>query len=137
MAKTVIQSVDEYIASHPEQVQKILQRVRSAVRKALPDAEECISYQIPTYKQHGAAVIYFAGFKEHFSLYPVGAGLVEAFGDEVAKRVVSKGTIRFPLSEPVPGKLIERIARFRAKETAARPEAKAQGSRSKPAAKKR
>lgn len=135
MAKTVFQSVDEYVASHPEPVQKILQRVRSAIRKALPSAEECISYQIPTYKQQGAAVIYFAGFKEHFSLYPVGAGLVEALGDEVAKRVVSKGTIRFALSEPVPAKLIERIAKFRAKETLARQQAK--GSRSKPAARKR
>ncbi len=118
MAKTDVKSVDEYIASQPEAVQGVLERMRSAIRKALPGAEEVISYQIPAYKLRGARVIYFAGWKQHYSLYPAGSRLVEAFRDELARYEVSKGTIRFPLSEPVPVKLIARIATFRAKEVA-------------------
>jgi uncharacterized protein YdhG (YjbR/CyaY superfamily) len=84
---------------------------------ALPEAEEVISYQIPAYKLNGRAVIYFAGWREHYSLYPASGELKAAFKDELAPYEVSKGTIRFPLSEPVPVKLIERITKFRAKET--------------------
>jgi uncharacterized protein YdhG (YjbR/CyaY superfamily) len=124
MAKTDFKSVDEYIAKHPEDVQAILQRVRSTIRKALPGAQEVISYQIPTYKLHGGYVIYFAGWKRHYSLYPATDHLVAAFKDELAPYEVSKGTIRFPLSQPVPVKLIERIAKFRAKEAAERASAK-------------
>ncbi|HET9765665.1 MAG TPA: DUF1801 domain-containing protein [Thermoanaerobaculia bacterium] len=123
MAKTDFQSVDEYLAAQPEAAQAILRRIRAAIRKALPDAEEVISYQIPAYKLLGGTVLYFAGWKEHFSLYPVGAELVAAFGDELAPLVVSKGTIRFPLSQPVPVKLVERIAKFRGEEARARPKA--------------
>ena len=116
MAKTDYKSVDEYMAAQPEDVRAILQRVRSTIRKALPGAEEVISYQIPAYKLHGGAALYFAGWKKHFSLYPATDQMVEAFKDELAPYEVDKGTIRFPLSEPVPVKLIERIAKFRAKE---------------------
>ena len=119
MAKTNFQSVDEYIASHPEPVQVVLERVRSAIRKALPKAKEVISYQIAAYKQDGAAVIYFAGWKQHYSLYPASDRLVAAF-PELAPYKISKGTIRFPLAEPVPVKLIGSIAKFRAKEVAER-----------------
>jgi uncharacterized protein YdhG (YjbR/CyaY superfamily) len=125
MAKTNFKSVDEYIASQPEPVQGTLGRVRSAIRKAVPGAEEVISYQIPTYKLHSDAVLYFAGWKQHYSLYPAGERLVASFKDELAPYKVNKGTIRFPLSEPVPVKLIERIAKFRAKEVAERQKAKA------------
>jgi uncharacterized protein YdhG (YjbR/CyaY superfamily) len=119
MAKTDFKSVDEYIATHPEEVQAILQRVRTTIRKAVPGAEEVISYQIPAYKLHGGAVIYFAGWKRHFSLYPATGPLVEAFRDDLAPYEVNdKGTIRFPLSQPVPVRLIARIAKFRAKEAA-------------------
>ncbi len=120
MAKTDFTSVDQYIATYPEDVQAILQRVRSAIRMAVPGTEETISYQIPTYKLHGIAVIYFAGWKRHYSLYPATDHLVEAFRDELAPYDISKGTIRFPLSQPVPVKLIGRIAKFRAKEAAER-----------------
>ena len=119
MAKTDFKSVDEYIASQPEAVQGILERVRSTVRKAVPGAEEVISYQIPTYKLNGRPVLYFAGWKQHYSLYPASDDLVEAFNDDLAPYEIDKGTIRFPLSQPVPVKLIERIAKFRAKEAAA------------------
>jgi uncharacterized protein YdhG (YjbR/CyaY superfamily) len=120
MAKTDFKSVDEYIASQPEAVQGILERVRSTVRKAVPGAEEVISYQIPTYKLHGGPVLYFAGWKKHYSLYPATDRLIAAFKEDLAPYAVNKGTIRFPLSEPVPVKLIQRIAKFRAKEVAAR-----------------
>lgn len=120
MAKTDFQSVDEYIAAHLEDVQAILSCVRSAIRNAVPGAEETISYQIPAYKLRGGAVLYFAGWKRHYSLYPAGDRLVRAFRSELAPYKISKGTIRFPLSEPVPVKLIGDIAKFRAKEGDAR-----------------
>lgn len=130
MAKTNFKSVDEYIASQPERVQRVLNRVRSTIRKAVPGAAEVISYQIPTYKLHGRAVLYFAGWKQHYSLYPSNDRLVAAFKDELAPyEVNSKGTIRFPLSEPIPVKLIEGIAKFRAKEVAEREKAKAAASK--------
>jgi uncharacterized protein YdhG (YjbR/CyaY superfamily) len=86
----------------------------------MPRAEEAISYRIPAYKLRGRVVLFFAGWKEHWSLYPAGERLVAAFRDELAPYKISKGTIRFPLTRPVPMRLIGRIARFRAKETAAR-----------------
>jgi uncharacterized protein YdhG (YjbR/CyaY superfamily) len=114
VAKTRYQSVAEYIATHPAPVRRVLRRVRSAIRKALPKAEEIISYQIPAYKLNGRMVIYFAGWKEHYSLYPVTRQVVAAFESELAPyEVNNKGTVRFPLSEPVPVKLIEGIAKFR------------------------
>ena len=120
MARTNFKSVDEYIATHPEDVQAILERVRRTIRKAVPDAEETISYQIPTYKLHGGAVLFFAGWKHHYSLYPATDHIVEAFKDDLAPYEVNKGTIRFPLSQPVPVRLIGRIAKLRAKEAAER-----------------
>lgn len=92
--------------------------MRSAIRKALPKAEEVISYKIPAYKLHGEVVVYFAGWKQHYSLYPAGDRLVAVFKDELMPYKVSKGTIRFPLGKPVPVKLIERIAKFLAAEIA-------------------
>lgn len=132
MAKTGYTSVDDYIASQPEDAQAVLERVRNTIRRALPRAEEVISYQIPAYKLDGRAVIYFAGWKQHYSIYPAGARLVAAFRKELAPYEVNeKGTIRFPLFERVPVGLIGRIAKFRAKEAAA-------GGKAKPvAAKKR
>ena len=125
MAKTDFKSVDEYIATHPPDVQAILQRVRSTIRKAVPRAEEAISYQIPTFKLHGSYVVYFAGWKQHYSLYPASRPLVAAFKDDLAPYEVNKGTIRFPFSEPVPARLIAGIAKFLAKEADARAKAKA------------
>jgi uncharacterized protein YdhG (YjbR/CyaY superfamily) len=120
MAKTDFKSVDEYLAAQPEGMQAILQRVRNTIRKAMPGAEEVISYQIPAYKLDGRPVLYFAGWKQHYSLYPASDHLVEALKDGLAPYKVKKGTIRFPLAQPVPVNLIERIAKFRAKEAAER-----------------
>jgi uncharacterized protein YdhG (YjbR/CyaY superfamily) len=124
MTKSDFKSIDEYIASQPAAVQAALKRVRSTIRKALPGAEEAISYKMPAYKLHGRVVVYFAGWTQHYALYPGNAHTVAAFKDDLAPYEVSKGTIRFPLSEPIPVKLIERIAKFRAKEVAGREKAK-------------
>ena len=132
MVKTGFKSVDEYMATQPEAVQIVLERVRGAIRKAMPGAEEAISYQIPAYKLHGRPVLYFAGWKQHYSLYPANGQLVAAFKNDLAPYKLSKGTIRFPLSEPVPVKLIGRIAKFRAQEAAAREKAKTSKKRQAP-----
>jgi uncharacterized protein YdhG (YjbR/CyaY superfamily) len=124
MRKSGFRSVDEYIARQPREVQPALRRVREAIRKAIPRADEMISYQIPAYKLEGAAVVYFAGWKAHYSIYPATAPLVAAFADELAGYEKSKGTIRFPLEEPVPVRLIARLAKFRAREAAERAAAK-------------
>lgn len=118
MTKTDFKSVDEYLATQPAAVRSVLERVRSTIRKAVPEAEEMISYKIPAYKLHAAPVLYFAGWKQHYSLYPATKRVVSAFKEELASYEVSKGTIRFPLSQPVPVTLIGRIAKFRAKEVA-------------------
>jgi uncharacterized protein YdhG (YjbR/CyaY superfamily) len=125
MAKTDFTSVDAYIASKPEAVRPILERVRAAIRKALPRAEEIISYQIPAYRLPGGIVIFFAGWKEHYSVYPASDALVAALARELAPYDISKGTIRFPLSARVPVGLIGRIAKLRAQEVARRAEEKA------------
>jgi uncharacterized protein YdhG (YjbR/CyaY superfamily) len=124
VTKTDLTSVDQYIASRPGAAQRVLKRVRSTIRKAVPGAEEAISYKIPTYKLRGRAVLFFAGWKSHYSLYPATSRVVAAFKDDLARYEVRTGTIRFPLSESVPVKLIERIAKFRAKEVAGRETAK-------------
>ena len=119
MARTGFKSVSQYLAAQPRSARGPLERVRSAIRKAVPRAEEGISYQIPAYKLHGHTILYFAGWRRHFSLYPSNARLVAAFKNELAPYEVNdKGTMRFPLSEPIPVKLIAGLARFRAKEVA-------------------
>jgi uncharacterized protein YdhG (YjbR/CyaY superfamily) len=112
-------TVSQYIARFPRPVQATLKRVRAAIRKAIPGAEETISYGIPAFRLQGRTIIYFAGWKQHYSIYPANARLVAAFRDELEPyEINNKGTIRFPLTEPVPAKLIEGLAKFRAKEAA-------------------
>jgi uncharacterized protein YdhG (YjbR/CyaY superfamily) len=130
MAKTDFDSVAQYLAAQPANVRASLRRVRNAIRKAIPEAEETISYQIPTYKLHGRGVLYFAGWKEHYSLYPAPDPVVKAFARELAGYEIRRGTIRFPLSEPVPEQLIARIAKLRAR-------AVAESAKAKPVAAKR
>ena len=131
MAKTDFKSVDDYIASQPEATRGILGRVRSTIRKAVPEAREIISYKMPTYTLHGRRLLYFAVWKRHYSIYAATEQVVAAFQSELASYEVDKGTIRFPLSEPVPVKLIGRIARYRAKEVAEREKAKAAATKSR------
>ena len=114
--KREIESVDEYIAAQPEAAQQALELVRTAIRKAVPKAEESITYKMPTYKMHGERLIYFAGWKQHYSLYPATKRLIATLKNDLKPYAVVKSTVRFSLAEPVPAKLIERIAKFRAKE---------------------
>jgi uncharacterized protein YdhG (YjbR/CyaY superfamily) len=132
VANNDYKSVDEYISAQPEELRDALQRVRSTIRKAVPEAAEVISYKMPTYKLRGNRVLYFAGWKQHYALYAATDSVVAAFKDELAPYEIDKGTIRFPLSAPVPVKLIERIAKFRAKEVVEREEAKATARKKRP-----
>jgi uncharacterized protein YdhG (YjbR/CyaY superfamily) len=118
--KSDLKSVDEYIQSQPVAVQVVLETVRKAIRSAVPRAKEVISYKIPTYKLPGGPVLFFAGWKQHYSLYPASKNIVATLNDDLASYEIAKGTIRFPLSEPVPVKLIQRIAKLRAKEVSGR-----------------
>jgi uncharacterized protein YdhG (YjbR/CyaY superfamily) len=115
-----VASVREYIASKPKESRASLEAVRRAILKGLPNAQEGLAYQIPAYTLNGVGVLYFAGWKSHYSLYPASDALVEAFAKELAPYERSKGTLKFPLSEPVPIRLVERIARFRARQLTTR-----------------
>jgi uncharacterized protein YdhG (YjbR/CyaY superfamily) len=114
--KTEYRSVDEYIAAQPATAQSALKCVREAIRESVPDAEESISYNMPAYKLSGKPLLHFAGWNGYYSLYLATAPVVAAFQSELAPYKVIRGTIRFPLSKPVPTELIERIARFRKSE---------------------
>ncbi len=125
MAKPGFESVAQYIAAQPKPTQTALEQVRAVIRKAMPQgAEEVISYQIPAFRLPGGVVIFFAGWKEHVSIYPATGLVDEVLGDKLAPYRESKGTLRFPLSEPLPLKLIERVAKLKAKEHLARVKAK-------------
>jgi len=115
-----VASVREYVASKPKESRASLEAVRRAILKALPNAQEGLAYQMPAYTLNGVGVLYFAGWKSHYSLYPASDALVEAFAKELAPYERSKGTLKFPLSEPVPVRLIERIAKFRARQLTTR-----------------
>lgn len=106
--------VDGYIAIQPAAVQPVLQQLRNTIKKAAPNAEEVISYQMPAYKLNGV-LVYFAAWKEHIGFYPASAG-ISHFSAKLAKYNISKGTIQFPLSGKLPLKLIADIVKFRVKE---------------------
>lgn len=114
-ATTGYTTVDEYIATFPKEVQAVLEKVRATIRKAVPDAEESISYRIAAYRFHGR-LIYFAAFQNHYSLYPATQLLNDAFEQQLTPYEVSKGTIRFPYGRPVPVRLIGALAKHRAAE---------------------
>ncbi len=112
--------IDEYLAAQPAPMRRALERVRRAILKAVPHGEETIAYKIPTIKLHGRTVLHFAAWKGYYSIYPANTRVVEAFGDRITPYLASKSTLHFPLSEPVPVKLIEEIAKFRAGEIPSR-----------------
>ncbi len=118
MKQGVPESVDEYIAAQPEPVRPKLEQVRAVIRRAVPEAVEVIGYRMPGYKLHGKPMLYFAGFKEHYSLFAASGTFFAALEDELRDYELRKGTIRFPLTKPVPVKLITRIAKLRAAEVA-------------------
>ena len=120
MVKADIKSVEAYIASQPEAMRGILAQVRKAIRDSVPRAEEVISYRMPTYKVDGEAILHFAGWKQHYSLYPATERVLAAFKQELEPRKIHRATIRFQISEPVPVALIASLAKFRAREVAER-----------------
>jgi uncharacterized protein YdhG (YjbR/CyaY superfamily) len=126
-SKNTPQTIDEYIAGYPPDIQQILEKIRTTVREAAPDAIETISYQIPTFKLEGN-LVHFAAFKKHIGFYPAPSG-IEQFDEQLSKYKRAKGSIRFPLDEAIPYHLISEIVRFRVRENLERAEAKRKGKK--------
>jgi uncharacterized protein YdhG (YjbR/CyaY superfamily) len=113
--KVSFSSIDQYIATFPKDVQKILEELRGTIKAAAPDVEEKISYNIPTFTLNGKYLVYFAAWKNHISLYPTPSG-TKAFNKEVARYAEGKGTLKFSIDKPLPLKLITKIVKFRVAE---------------------
>jgi len=120
--QTAPKNIDEYIAGFPHDVQEILEKIRMTIRKAAPDAEETIKYQIPTFTLKGN-LVHFAAFKKHIGFYPPTTGN-EKFKNELSVYEGAKGSVKFPLDKPIPFDLISKIVKLRVKENLDRVEAK-------------
>ncbi|HEX8035572.1 MAG TPA: DUF1801 domain-containing protein [Ktedonobacterales bacterium] len=125
--KAGYRTIDEYIATFPENIQAKLQALRATIRAAAPDAEERISYAMPAFAQNGI-LVYFAAAKNHIGFYPTSSGIA-AFQDELSAYEGSKGAVRFSNDQPLPLDLITRIVKFRLAESLARGAEKAQKSK--------
>ena len=115
-SKAKFTTMDEYIASFPKNVQTVLEKIRQTIRKVAPGATEAISYQIPTFKLNGSNLVHFAAWKEHIGFYATPSGNA-AFKKELAQYKMAKGSIQFPLDEPIPYDLVTKIIKFRVKVT--------------------
>jgi uncharacterized protein YdhG (YjbR/CyaY superfamily) len=120
--KVANDSIDEYISKFPPEIQDILKKLRSVIKESAPDAEEKISYQMPTFVLHGN-LVYFAAFKNHIGFYPTPSG-IEAFKHELSEYKGAKGSVQFPLGKPLPYELISKIVEFRVAENINRAEDK-------------
>jgi uncharacterized protein YdhG (YjbR/CyaY superfamily) len=114
--------IDKYIARFPEEVQSILEKIRKTIRESAPNAEEIMNYGIPTFTLEGN-LVHFAGFKNHIGFYPAPSG-IEKFKKQLSKYEGAKGSVQFPLDQPIPYELIAKIVAFRVKENVAKAEAK-------------
>lgn len=123
-SKSSPKTIDQYIAGFPAEVQNILEKIRTTIRKAAPKADESISYGIATFKLDGRPLIYFAAYKSHIGLYPMTAGIKTKFKKELSSYEGGKGTLKFPLDEPIPFALIGRLVKFKVNENRAHPKAK-------------
>ena len=112
MKQKKYETVDEYIMQFPQQVQRILQEMRRLIKDIAPEAEEKISYQMPTYYLHGN-LVHFAAYKNHIGFYPTPSG-IEAFKEELSSYKSAKGSVQFPINRPIPFDLIRKIVAFRA-----------------------
>ncbi len=121
--KVISKNVDQYIVSFPEATQKLLDQMRAIIRRVVPDAAESMSYGMPAYKLYGKPLVYFAAHKNHIGFYATPTGHTE-FAEELSKFKQGKGSVQFPLNEPLPLDLIERITAFRVKECLAKSKAK-------------
>jgi uncharacterized protein YdhG (YjbR/CyaY superfamily) len=124
-------TIDAYIAAFPPEVGAILQRIREVIQSAAPAAREVISYRMPAFRQHGV-LLYFAAFKHHIGLYPPIAGDA-ALERALARYAGEKGSLRFPLDQPIPYQLIARCAKLRAAQDSAKKAAREKAARAKPA----
>jgi uncharacterized protein YdhG (YjbR/CyaY superfamily) len=115
-SKTKFTTMDEYVATLPKNVQGILEKIRQTIRKAAPGAVETISYQIPTFKLNGKNLVHFAAWKNHIGFYATPSGNA-AFKKEISHYKVAKGSIQFPLEEPIPYDLVAKIVLFRVTES--------------------
>jgi uncharacterized protein YdhG (YjbR/CyaY superfamily) len=115
-------TIDEYIAGFPPDVQEILEKVRMTIRKAAPEAEETINYQMPTFTLYGN-LVHFAAYQHHIGFYPTPTG-IEEFKNELSSYKGAKGSVQFPFDRPIPYDLIGRIVEFRVKENLQKAEAK-------------
>ncbi len=115
-------NIDEFIAGYPEDVQKVLKKVRAAIKRAAPRAEETINYGIPTFTLEGN-LVHFSAFKKHIGFYPTPSG-IEKFKKELSPYEGAKGSVKFPLDQPIPYDLISRIVKFRVEENLKKAEAK-------------
>jgi uncharacterized protein YdhG (YjbR/CyaY superfamily) len=113
--KKQFNTIDEYIGTFPEDVQRILKKMRQTIHDAAPEAVEAISYQIPTFKLNGN-LVHFAAFKNHIGFYPTSSGIV-AFKKELSSYPGGKGSVQFPVDKPIPYDLVKKITLFRVKET--------------------
>lgn len=121
--RTAPKTIAEYVANYPNEVQEKLEKVRATIRKAAPAAEETISYRIPAFTLNGKDLIYFAAYKKHIGVYPAPLDNPE-LKDELAVYASGKGTVKFPLDEPLPYGLITKIVKVRIKENLASTAAK-------------
>jgi uncharacterized protein YdhG (YjbR/CyaY superfamily) len=119
--------MDEYIDTFPEDVQRILNQLRQTIKEAAPEAEETINYQIPTFTLHGN-LVHFAALKNHIGFYPTPSGM-EAFKKELSSYKGAKGSVQFPIDEPLPLPLIRRIVEYRVKENVERKQKKKASSK--------
>lgn len=119
---TAYNAIDEYINTFPEDVRTILNQLRQTIKESAPEAEETINYQIPTFSLHGN-LVHFAAFKDHIGFYPTPTG-IEAFKKELAPYKGAKGSVQFPIDQPLPLPLIRKIVKFRVKENLERKEKK-------------
>lgn len=119
MARTKPKDINGYISDFPEDVQKMLEQIRNTIKNTVPDAEGAISYGIPAFNLKKRYLIYFAAFKKHIGIYPAPVGQKE-FAEDFSPYKTRKGTVQFPLDQPLPLKLIEKIVKFRVKENLAK-----------------
>ncbi len=110
-------SIDEYLAPFPPETRKALEEMRALIGASAPDATETIAYAMPTFDLNGRHLVHFAGFAHHVGLYPIPTA-IEAFKEELAPYRQGKGSVQFPLDQPLPADLIRRIVEFRVAENA-------------------